>query len=175
LLLAINVQKISPKLRTQTRGVLRKIDLIPLLHRPKAPWTILDGDTRRATAHITDPRRDAFASTVRCEHGLLSLVFIERLLDNRTVSAGQRIAQNRKRLTATRLGFASISEIVTVSVENGDSGGKGGLTLSHEVPPRCVQRVVQTPPCDISAVGLTSVVLVYIRGTRGRLPVELGE
>jgi hypothetical protein len=91
------------------------------------------------------------------------------------MSAGQRITQNGNRSTATRLGFASISETVTVLAERRGSGGEGGLTLCHEVPPRCVQRVVQTPPCDIPAVGFTSVVLVYVRGARGCLPVELGE
>jgi hypothetical protein len=91
------------------------MNLIPLLHRPKALWTILDGDTRRATAHITNLRRDAFASTVRREHGLLALEFIERLFsNNRSMSADQRSGNSS---TVTRLGFTSISETETVSEE----------------------------------------------------------
>jgi hypothetical protein len=53
--------------------------------------------------------------------------------------------------------------------------GKDGLTLSHKVPPRCVQRVIRAPPSDTRTIGRASVVLVYIRGTRGCLPVKPGE
>ena len=49
---------------------------------------------------------------------------------------------------------------------------KGVLTLRHEVPPRRVQWIVRTPPADILTVGRTSVVLVYICGTKRCLPVE---
>jgi hypothetical protein len=53
---------------------------------PKARGAILDGDTRRATAHIANLRRDAFASTGRRERGLLVLQFIERLSNNQPTS-----------------------------------------------------------------------------------------
>ena len=59
--------------------------------------------------------------------------------------------------------------------EGASGRGKGGLTLSNKVPPRCIQRVVRTPPFDARTVGLTSAVLVYIRGTKRGLPVERGE
>ena len=77
--------------------------------------------------------------------------------------------------TVTRLEFASISATETVQKRGASRWGERVLTLSHEVPPRCVQRVVHTPPADTRAVGRTGVVLVHICGTKRGLPIERGE
>ena len=63
------------------------------------------------------------------------IAFIERLFDSRPVSAAQRIKQNGKGSTVTRLRFTSISETEATSEEKRESEKRSGLTLSHEVPP----------------------------------------
>jgi hypothetical protein len=81
--------------------------------------------------------------------------------------------------TVTRLEFASISENKNENCVRRERHElrrvRGDLTLSHEVPPRRVQRIVRAPPTDILAIGRTSVVLIYVRGANRCLPVEPGE
>ena len=81
--------------------------------------------------------------------------------------------------TVTRLEYTSISENQNencVRRERRESRrDRGNLTLSHEVPPRGVQLIVQAPPTDILAICRKSVILIYIREAKRCLPVEPGE
>jgi hypothetical protein len=50
-----------------------------------------------------------------------------------------------------------------------------GRTLSHEMPPRCIQGIIRPPPSDILAVRCTRIVLVDVRRTERSLRVQRGE
>ena len=89
---------------------------------PKARGAILDGNTRRATAHITNLRRDAFAGTARRAHGLLVLQIMEGLLSDSSRSDSQRRKGNGNWSTVTRPGFTSISGTETASEKCESSG-----------------------------------------------------
>src|ERR1700761_7971663 len=98
--------------------------------------------------------------------------------NKRSMSANRR---NKKQNigTVTRLEYTSISENQNencVRRERRESRrDRGNRTLSHEVPPRRVQLIVQAPPTDILAICRTSVILIYILGAKRCLPVKPGE
>ena len=102
--------------------------------------------------------------------------------NKRSMSANWR---NKKQNTGTvtRLKYTSISENQNencVRRERRESRrdrarDRGNRTLSHEVPPRRVQLIVQAPPTDILAICRTRVILIYILGAKRCLPVKPGE
>jgi hypothetical protein len=154
--------------------------LFQLLHRSKAFQAILECNRSRAATHIAYLRCDTLSGTCAREHRLLPLVIGKSLFDNNESSGqqndrGQDTGNSR---TVTRFGFFSISnkrERKRKSEGETPNPTGSGRTLSHEMPPRGVNRIVRAPPGDILAVCLTRVVLVDICRTERSLPIQSRE
>lgn len=117
-------------------------------------------DARGSTSYVADIGRDALAGAVQTHYGAFRLVGVESLENMRDVEFAEVSTLLR---TCINDGLRSISA-ETGSISVGSVLQKTLLTLSDEMPPRRIQRVVSTPG-NVLAIGLTRAILQLVSGT----------